>query len=197
MFLGPSKVRPRGARIPPSFRRRPEVSFFEDRAPVILGVWAAPASLVLAHRTYLSPASTTDTPGTMVRDPPCNMVWHQSPPCPAPARRPRPDLSPWSGSACGGLQVIALGPPKAVLGCGSLRGPGRHSPPDQWVGRPRPRPKTQVAVTKMWRLRPMGSRRPAPGCGCPIPAARGDRLPACPSPVDRPHVAEGPLRGTR
>jgi hypothetical protein len=88
-------------------------------------------------------------------------------------------------------------PPKAALGCGSLRGPGRHSPSDQWVGRPWPRPKTQVAVTKMRRLRPMGSRRPAPGCGCPTPAAWGDRLPACPSPVDRPHAAEGPLRGTR
>ena len=38
--------------------------------------------------------------------------------------------------------------PKAALVCGSLRGPGRHSPPDQWVGRPWPRPKTPVAVTK-------------------------------------------------
>ena len=42
-----------------------------------------------------------------------------------------------------------------------------------------------------------GTRRPAPGCGCPTTAAWGDRLPACRSPVDRPCAAEGPLRGTR
>ena len=87
-------------------------------------------------------------------------------------------------------------PPKAALSCGSLRGPGRQSPPDQWVGRPWPRPTTPVAVTNLG-LRPRGPRRPALGCGCPTPAVQGDRLLACPSPVDRPCAVAGPIRSTR
>jgi hypothetical protein len=150
----------------------------------------------ISHRTHRIAANTTDTPGTVARDPVA--VWLGIKVLLALPRRggPAPTQVLGRGRHMGATSDRAW-PPKAALGCGPLRSPGRQSPPDQWVGRPWLRPKTPVVVTNLGcgqgapvdRPRAAVVPPPQPGVtGLPVPAswtglvlrrapsaARGDR----------------------